>query len=75
MVSETLTREILTLLPEDRIRLADMILQSLNPDVSPDIEKKWIEESQRRFEGYSRGEIPAFDVSDCIHDLKKKYEV
>lgn len=55
--------------PTERIQLVEAILSSLDkPDA--DIEKKWIAESEARYDAYKRGEISAIDWDD----VKKRYK-
>lgn len=54
--------------PVERIRLVEAILYSLDkPD--HDIEKRWIAESEARYEAYKRGELDAVDWED----IKTRY--
>jgi putative addiction module component (TIGR02574 family) len=55
--------------PIDRIKLVETILMSLDkPD--PEIEAKWIEEADARYEAFKRGELKAVDWDE----IKKRYE-
>lgn len=54
--------------PVERIQLVEAILCSLDkPD--PDIEKKWVAESEARYDAYQRGEVEAIDWET----IKKRY--
>ena len=66
---QQLTNKARMLKPVERIQLIEAILKTLDkPD--PDTEKKWIAESEARYEAYKRGEVPAMD----LEDIKKRYE-
>ncbi len=54
--------------PVERIRLVEAILYSFDkPD--HDTEKRWIAESEARYEAYKRGELDAVDWED----IKTRY--
>lgn len=64
-----LVKEAIKLEPVERIRLVEAILYSLDkPD--HDIEKRWIAESEARYEAYKRGELDAIDWEE----IKTRYE-
>ena len=47
--------------PEDRSRLVDMILESLDQAPLAEVEAAWDAEAERRLAAYDRGEIRAID--------------
>lgn len=49
------------LAPEDRSRLVDILLESLQEDPLADVEATWDEEVERRLAAYDRGEIHAVE--------------
>lgn len=64
-----LVKEAIKLEPFERIRLVEAILYSFDkPD--HDIEKRWLAESEARYEAYKRGELDAMDWED----IKTRYE-
>jgi putative addiction module component (TIGR02574 family) len=65
-MTKQLLSEVLSLPVEDRVELADIILQSLNSAINPEIEKAWIKEAEERFEAYKKGEIKTIDGNDFI---------
>ena len=70
MVSlERLAREALELRPAERIQLVEALLDSLDK-IDPDIEKRWIAESEDRYEAYTKGELKAIEWEE----IKKRYE-
>lgn len=67
------TKEIITkvadLPVEQRAKIADQILQTLNtPD--PDIEKAWTKEAQRRLKEFEKGEVEAIPGEQVMKELK-----
>jgi hypothetical protein len=71
-MTKQLLSEILSLPVEDRIELADILLQSLNSTIDPEIEKSWIKESEKKFDAYKKDEIDAIDGGDFISALRKR---
>ena len=68
MSLQSAKKEALSLSPIEKIQLLDLVIQTLNkPD--PEIEKKLIEESDKRYEAYKSGKVTAI-VSE---EVFKKY--
>jgi putative addiction module component (TIGR02574 family) len=55
--------------PVERILLVEAILKSLD-NINPEIEQNWVNESDARYEAYTRGEMKAVDWEE----IKKRYE-
>jgi hypothetical protein len=74
MKTKDLIAEISDLPVEQRMRIADQILQTLNrPD--PDIESAWIEEVEKRVESYEKGGVdlvPAREVFKTLRDITEE---
>ncbi len=74
MKTKDLIAEISDLPVEQRARIADLILQTLNvPD--PDIESAWIQEVEERVEEYEEGRvdlIPVPEVFKSLRDITEK---
>lgn len=74
MKTKELIAEISDLPVEQRARIADLILQTLNtPD--PDIEIVWIQEVEERVEEYEKGKvelIPAQEVFKSLREITRK---
>ena len=58
------------LAPDDRSRLVDMLLESLNEQSLSDIEAAWDEEAERRLAAYDRGEVQALDGEEVLAKAK-----
>ncbi len=52
----------LALSPDDRARLAELMLSSLEEEPKSDIEAAWDEEIRERLAAYDRGEVDAIDA-------------
>lgn len=74
MKTKELIVEISDLPVEQRARIADHILQTLNaPD--PDIELAWIQEVEERVEEYEKGKvklIPAQEIFKSLREFTRK---
>ncbi|MBN1279836.1 MAG: addiction module protein [Chlorobium sp.] len=66
---EELTKKAIVLDPNERVRLVEAILHSLDKPDS-EIEKNWIAESEARFDAFKRGELQAEDWDE----IRKRYE-
>lgn len=69
MVTQEIKEKILALNEVDRLRLAEFIFDSLDkPDL--EVEQKWIEESERRYQAYKEGRIRPINMNE----IKQRYE-
>ena len=59
------------LVPEDRARLVDLLLDSLQDAPDPEIEEAWRLEIRRRVAAYERGEAILFDADDVMAEAKR----
>lgn len=55
---------------EDRAKLVDSLLESLDSPLS-DIEKAWAEEIEQRIAAFDRGEISAYSDEDVFADARR----
>ena len=60
-----------TLSPEERVRLLDLLLESLDDPASRMIERAWAAEIERRVQAHDRGEGELFDVEDVMAEAEK----
>lgn len=69
MVTKELESDVLSLKAIDKIHLFEISLNSLD---SPDkeIESKWVDESEKRFDAYKSGKLKGIS----IEKIKVKYE-
>jgi putative addiction module component (TIGR02574 family) len=67
-------KDALQLSAEDRARLAVRLLSSLDEGTeSPDeIEKLWIAEAERRFQGLSDGTVKGIPAAEVFAELRSK---
>ena len=70
MVTKEIKEKILALNEVERVRLAEFIFDSLDkPD--PEVEQKWIEESERRYQAYKEGRIQPVSINEIRQRYKK----
>jgi putative addiction module component (TIGR02574 family) len=63
---EKLTQKVLELPLEDRARIADKLLESMDRLTPEEIQAIWAEEAERRYQAYKSGLIAAFP-GDEVH--------
>jgi putative addiction module component (TIGR02574 family) len=60
----------LSLSPEDRAKLAEIMLESLSEPLA-DIEEAWAQEIVQRVAAYDRGVIPSYPAEDVFAEPKR----
>jgi putative addiction module component (TIGR02574 family) len=55
-----------SLAPEDRERLVDQLLESLNEPAVAELDQAWEAEIERRLAQYDRGEVQAVDAEEVF---------
>ncbi len=68
--AEQIEAAALQLPPEERARLAERLIASL--DEETEIERSWIEEAERRYERYRAGELKTVPASEVIARMRAK---
>ncbi len=70
MVNKTLQQQVLSLKAKERIHLVELILESLDkPDY--EVQKKWVDESEKRYDAYRDGKLKALSYDEVMKKLKK----
>lgn len=59
------------LTPEERSRLIDLLLVSLEDTAPPEITKAWDREIDRRIKAYEDGEVEAYDLEDVMEEARR----
>lgn len=72
MKTEDLIEEALSLPVEERARVADLILQSLNPP-DPSVEEKWVVEIRRRIEEVESGKVKMIPGNEVFEEIRKRF--
>lgn len=76
-MTKTLTeieREALALPDQDRARLAQRLIETLDAGKDEDVEAIWLSEAERRYEAYRKGTIKAATVDEAFAEAKSRLE-
>ena len=60
-----------TLSPDERARLAEVLLESLSDTSLADIEDQWNTEIEKRVAEYDRGEAQVFSAEDVFAEARR----
>ncbi|OFZ88872.1 MAG: addiction module antitoxin RelB [Betaproteobacteria bacterium RIFCSPLOWO2_12_FULL_62_58] len=60
-----------SLSPEERARLAELLLESLTEAPLADIEEAWGREIEQRVAAYDRGELPTFSAESVFAEARR----
>lgn len=60
----------LNLSPEERAKLAELMLESLSTSLA-EIEEEWAQEIEQRVAAYDRGEIPTYSAEDVFAEARR----
>lgn len=66
-----LERQTRSLSPEERARLAEMLLESLRAPPLAEVEAAWNQEIEKRTAAYDRGELPTFSAQDVFAEARR----
>jgi putative addiction module component (TIGR02574 family) len=67
-----LTEEILSLPCEDRIRIVETILESLNASDDKNIEQAWAVEAERRIDELNAGQVQSIPGAEVFADIRHR---
>lgn len=70
--SEQIIRDANSLPVDERLKVVDSLLRSLNPP-DPDIDRRWIAEARRRLDEVRSGNVQAVDGAQIIQRLRKRF--
>lgn len=57
--------------PQERVRLLDLLLESLDTTPSGDMERAWAAEIERRVQAHERGDGELFDADAVMAEAEK----
>jgi hypothetical protein len=66
MAFDELERQARLLSTEEKAALARILIEELDTAIDPDAEQLWLEESQRRYEAFLKGDIQARPGDEVI---------
>jgi putative addiction module component (TIGR02574 family) len=70
-VLKELERQVQALTPEERARLAEVLLESLRDAPIAEIETAWNHEIEQRVAAYDRGELQTFSAEDVFAEARR----
>ncbi len=70
----TLTRKVLELPVEERARLAERLLDSLEELSEEEIERLWAREAVRRVAAFEAGEMKAYPADEVHKGIRRRFE-
>jgi putative addiction module component (TIGR02574 family) len=68
--SRSLESKALKLPAPERARLAERLIASLDPDVDPDAEERWIEEAERRLQELESGRVSGVPANQVVEKAR-----
>lgn len=71
MNTKELLSEISELPTEERAKIAEWLLKTLNP-VEPEIEQAWVEEAEHRLKQYREGNIDSIPGDEAIKEIRNR---
>jgi putative addiction module component (TIGR02574 family) len=69
---DELTKRIRALPERERVQLVRALIDDLDPGKDPDVEKLWLEEAERRYAQYLRGEVEAIPGDEVMAEARKR---
>jgi putative addiction module component (TIGR02574 family) len=69
---DDLTKRARALPRGEKAALVRMLIDDLDPGQDPDVEKLWLEEAERRYAQYLRGEVEAIPGDEVMAEARKR---
>lgn len=69
---EQLEKQARMLTPQEKASLARILIEELDTSSDTDVERLWIEESQRRYEAYLRGELQSVSGEEVMSRARNR---
>ena len=69
---EEIAKQAKSLTPREKAALARALIQELDSIAEPEVEQLWIEEAQRRYAAYLRGEIEALPGDEVMQRARER---
>lgn len=70
--AQKILEEIKSLSPIERVELIDKIYQTFDPEIDQEVEKAWVEESERRISEYKKGTIKTVSAEEVFSRIKNE---
>ena len=68
-----LERELAELGPKDKASLVRMLIDSLDEEADEDAERLWLEEAERRYAAYRRGDATSRPAEEVFARARKRF--
>ncbi len=69
---EQVEKQARMLTTEEKASLARILIDELDPAADTDVEQLWIEESQRRYEAYLKGELKSVSGEEAMSRARNR---
>jgi putative addiction module component (TIGR02574 family) len=69
---DEIERQARALPPKEKAALASLLIDDLDLSVDADAEQLWIEEAQRRYDAYLKGELDALPGDDVMNEARNR---
>ena len=69
---DDLEKQARRLTPQEKASLARILIEDLDPSSDSNVERLWIEESQRRYEAYLNGELKAVSGEEVMSRVRSR---
>jgi Putative addiction module component len=62
----------LSVSPEERLKVAELLLSNLDSPIQPSIDSLWAAEAEDRIDAFDRGEVQGVPASDVLDEVTKR---
>ena len=69
---EQLQKQVQMLTSKEKAELAHRLIEELDSSADADVEQLWIEESERRYAAYLRGDMKALPGDEVIERVRRR---
>jgi hypothetical protein len=69
---DELEKQARLLTPQEKARLASILIEELDPSTDSQVEQLWIAESQRRYQAYLNGEIKSLSGNEVMSRARSR---
>ncbi len=69
---DDLEKQVRLLTPQEKATLARILIDELDPGADRQVEQVWIEESQRRYAAYLRGELESLPSDEVMSRARSR---
>ena len=70
--AEQILQSALSLHPDDRVEIAESLIQSLDENRAAEIEAAWAEEIKRRLESIDKGQVQLIPADEVMREMRAR---